>query len=74
MEVSGQLHASVALPPAIQTLGTYWMEGWVGPRADLDVMEKKKSLTLQGMEPRLLGPSTRSLVAIQTEQLVASPS
>jgi hypothetical protein len=38
MEVSGQLHASAALPPG-KDASTHWMEGWVGPRASLDVIE-----------------------------------
>jgi len=33
MEVSGQLHC---------TLGTHWIGGWVGPRADLDAVVKRK--------------------------------
>jgi hypothetical protein len=36
MEVSGQLHAPAALPPRERAPGTYWIEGWVGPRASLD--------------------------------------
>jgi hypothetical protein len=34
MEVSGQLHAPAALPPGIG--------GWVGPRAGLDAVLKRK--------------------------------
>jgi hypothetical protein len=37
MEMSGQLHASAALPPEKHCIG-----GWVGPRAGLDVMGKIK--------------------------------
>jgi hypothetical protein len=37
MEVSGQLHASAALPPGKAT-GTHWIGGWVGPRAGLDAV------------------------------------
>jgi hypothetical protein len=43
--------------------GTHWIEGWVGPRASLDVVEKKKILPLLGSEPR---PSSLLLVAIPT--------
>jgi hypothetical protein len=43
MEVSGQLHAPAALPkeraPFAHCIG-----GWVGPRAGLDAVEKKKYL------------------------------
>jgi hypothetical protein len=38
MEVSGQLHAPVALPPGEKTPGTHWIEGWVGPRGGLDAV------------------------------------
>jgi hypothetical protein len=30
--------------------GTHWIEGWLGPRACLDDMEKGKFLTLPGLE------------------------
>jgi hypothetical protein len=40
MEVSGQLHAQVALPPGKEPL--YWIGGWVGPRAILDAAVKRK--------------------------------
>jgi hypothetical protein len=30
--------------------GTHWIGGWVGPRAGLDDMEKRKFLTLPGLE------------------------
>jgi hypothetical protein len=42
MEVSGQLHASAALPPWKEPPGTHWIGGWVGPRAVLDAMVKRK--------------------------------
>jgi hypothetical protein len=41
MEVSGQLHAPAALPPE-RDPGTHWIGGWVGPRAVLDAVVKKK--------------------------------
>jgi hypothetical protein len=34
--------------------GTHRMGGWVGPRADQDDMEKRKFLTLPGLELRPL--------------------
>lgn len=43
MEVIGQLNAPATLPT-------------VGPRAVLDVVEKRKSLSLPGIEARLSGP------------------
>jgi len=39
MEVSGQLHAPAALLPRKEPL---WMGGWVGPRAGLDTVVKRK--------------------------------
>jgi hypothetical protein len=55
--VSGQLHA---LPHYLQERapGTYWIEGWVGPRAGLDAVEESL-LQLLGIESRP--------VAVQTE-------
>jgi hypothetical protein len=41
MEVSGQLHAPAALPPGEE--GTHWIGGWVGPRAVLDAVVKRKN-------------------------------
>jgi hypothetical protein len=42
MEVSGQLHAPAALPPRERAPGTHWIGGWVGPRAVLDAVVKRK--------------------------------
>jgi hypothetical protein len=42
MEVSGQLHAPAALPPKERAPGTHWIGGWVGPRAVLDAVVKRK--------------------------------
>jgi hypothetical protein len=41
MEVSGQLHAPAALPPE-KAPGTHWIGGWVGPRAVLEAVVKRK--------------------------------
>jgi hypothetical protein len=40
--------------------GTQWIGGWVAPRASLDDVEKKKFLTLPGLELRPLGRPARS--------------
>jgi hypothetical protein len=64
MEVSGQFHAPAALPTGETAPGTHWLGGWVGPIADLDVMEKRKILPLPGIEPRL---SSLQPVAIPIE-------
>jgi hypothetical protein len=55
MEVSGQLHAPAALLPGERSLSIRWIEGWVGPRAGLDDVEKRKFLTVQGLELWPLG-------------------
>jgi hypothetical protein len=42
MEVSDQLHAPAALPPRERAADTHWIGGWVGPRAVLDPVVKRK--------------------------------
>jgi hypothetical protein len=44
--------------------GTHWIGGWVGPRADLDAVEKRIILPLLRIKPQ---PSSPQLVAIPTE-------
>jgi hypothetical protein len=39
MEVSGQLHAHFTPE---RNLDTHWIGGWVGPKAGLDTMSKRK--------------------------------
>jgi hypothetical protein len=47
MEVSGQLHAPAALPRLKNLRYPLYRRGWVGPRADLNVLEWGKNfLTL----------------------------
>jgi hypothetical protein len=41
MEVIGQLHDPAALPQE-KDPGTYWIGGWVGSRAVLDAVVKRK--------------------------------
>jgi hypothetical protein len=43
MEVSGQIHAPVALIPA-KNPRYLWIEGWVGPRASIDAVAKRKKI------------------------------
>jgi hypothetical protein len=43
---------------------THWIEGWMGPRAGLDEVEKRKFLTLPGLELRPFGCLARKPVAI----------
>jgi hypothetical protein len=59
MEVSGQLQACTALPLG-KSPGTHWIEDWVDPRVVLDDVEKRKFLTLPGLELRPLGRPARS--------------
>jgi hypothetical protein len=40
--------------------GTHWMGSWVGLRAGLDAVRKRKFLTLPGLEFRPLGHPARS--------------
>jgi hypothetical protein len=40
--------------------GNHSIGGWVGHRAGLDGVEKRKFLALQGLEPRPLGRPARS--------------
>jgi hypothetical protein len=42
MEVSGQLHSPAALPPRERAPRTNWIGGWVGLRAVLDAVVKRK--------------------------------
>jgi hypothetical protein len=42
MEVSGQLHAPAALPPEKEPLVPIKIGGWVGLRAVLDAVVKRK--------------------------------
>jgi hypothetical protein len=46
--------------PGERAPDTHLIEGWVGPRAGLDDVEKRKFLTLPGLELRPLNRPTRS--------------
>ena len=41
MEVGGQRHAPSALPPD-ERYGVHCTGSWIGPREDLEVLEKRK--------------------------------
>jgi hypothetical protein len=59
--MSGQLHASAAFTPVERAPCIHWIGGWVDPRAGLDDVEKKKFLTLPGLQlTRPLGRPGRS--------------
>jgi hypothetical protein len=46
--------------PGERAFGTHWIGSWVSPRAGLDYMEKRKFLTLPGLELRPLGRPART--------------
>jgi hypothetical protein len=46
--------------PGERAPGTYWIGGWVDPRAGVNDLEKRKFLTLPGLELRPLGRPARS--------------
>jgi hypothetical protein len=58
--VSSRLQTPAALPPGKKATGTHWVGGWVDPRAGLDDVEKRKILTLPGLELRSLGRPARN--------------
>jgi hypothetical protein len=45
------------ITPRERAPGTHWIGGWVDPRAGLDDVEKRKFLTLPGLELRPLSSS-----------------
>jgi hypothetical protein len=58
--MSGQLDAPGRFTLGERAPGTHWIGGWVGPRASLDGAEKRKFLTLPGLEHRPFGRPARS--------------
>jgi hypothetical protein len=48
------------LYPRGKSHSTHWIGGWVGPRAGLDDVEKRKFLTLSGRQLRSVGGSACS--------------
>jgi hypothetical protein len=46
--------------PEERAPGTHWIGGWMDPRAGLDDVEKRKFLTLPGLEFRSLSRPARS--------------
>jgi hypothetical protein len=58
--MSGELHAPAALPPGKEPPGTHRIGHRVNPRAGLDDVEKRKFLTLPGLEFRSIGRPARS--------------
>jgi hypothetical protein len=66
MEVSGQLHAQAALLSWERAPCTHLIGGWVGPRAGLDAVAKRRNpiIALTESNP---GRPVRRLVTILTE-------
>jgi hypothetical protein len=46
--------------PGERAPGSHWIGGWVDPRAGLEDVEKRKFLTLPGLQLRPLGRPARS--------------
>jgi hypothetical protein len=74
LEVSGQFHAQAALPPGKEPPHTHWIGGWVGPKPNLEDMEKWKFLPPPGLELWHLGRPDHSqslcyLASQNTEQV-----
>jgi hypothetical protein len=59
MEVSAQLHAPPILSPGERARVALWIGGWVGLRAGLDDVDKRKLFPLPGIGPRPLSPQSR---------------
>jgi hypothetical protein len=48
--------------PGERALGTHWIGGWMDPRACLDDVEKRKFLTLLGLELQPLSSAHSQLL------------
>ena len=58
-EVSVQLHTPAVFPPW-KSPSTHWIGGWVGPRASLDILKKRKVFcSCQDWNPRPSSPQRR---------------
>jgi hypothetical protein len=65
-KMSGQHHAPVVLSPG-NNPRTYLMVGWVGPRARMECLEKRKiSCLVPGLEPRFVHPLAPSLLPMMS--------
>jgi hypothetical protein len=53
--------------------GIQWIGGWVGPRAGVDDVERRKFLVLPSFETRTLDRPAPYLVAIPTERAIPAP-
>jgi hypothetical protein len=48
--MSGQIHVPAALSPREISPRTHWIGGWMDLRTDLDDVERRQILPLQGIE------------------------
>jgi hypothetical protein len=60
LEMSGQLHAPARFTLGERAPGTHWIGGWVDARTGLDDLERRKFLTLPGLELRPISCPARS--------------
>jgi hypothetical protein len=51
--------------PGKRSPSTHWIGGWMGPRTDLDDVERRKSLALLRLELQSLGHSAQSQLLYQ---------
>jgi hypothetical protein len=64
MDVSSQLHAPAALPSG-KNPGTHWIGGWVGPRAGLDAVVKRKIPSpSRDSNPSIIQPAVQSYTGL----------
>jgi hypothetical protein len=72
MEVNGQLHAPGCFILRKRALGTHWVRGWVGPRACLDAVVKRKiPCPSWDRNPRSSSPQPSKLLAKHPTELKA---
>jgi hypothetical protein len=68
----GRLHAPAALPRG-RARDSHWLRGWLNPEAGLDDVDKRKFLTLPGLELR--PPSVAQSVATRyTDCAIPAPA
>jgi hypothetical protein len=52
--------SNISTYPRERVPSTHWIEGWVGSRAGMDDVERRKILTLSGLEVQYLGQPAHS--------------
>jgi hypothetical protein len=67
MELSGQLHAPAALTPKERAPGNHWIGGWVGTRAVLDAVVKRKIPAPAGIRTPIVQPVIQRYVYLKYE-------